>query len=495
MDRRFVVCLLFILSFSPGWRPKAQNVEPLWRKLAQGIDYREFFLPEPDHIYVTRLDRANPQAIIDTSLANGVLSAGLEPLSAQVERFDGALGYWDGSWGPRYQVAAAINGGFFDTESGSPSGGLIYSGWYAHRYSDRQTQGGFAWRFDRLALVSECLIQRPGKQLVILPDTGEFIAFDGVNIPREEDQLVLYTPQYGPTTPPTEEGIEILVELAQPLILTDEMQTGTVRDVQMDKGGLYLPFDHLALSASGIAAREMTGHFEVGDLVGFSFDLRHLEAGCRKERSESLIGASAGAAGGDVFLREGVIQRLNDLGSVLRNPRTAVAINDRFVFFIVVDGRDRLRSLGMSMVELALFAKLKLGATWGVAMDGGGSSTMVLNGKVVNHPNSETIVRLQSEDTPRGVANGLMMIALQPAEISQRYKPGDGVVIGGEGEANLRLGPGTNYPPMALLSVGRRGVVVDHAVNGVLAKGFSWWKIDFDGQVGWVSELVFQLEP
>ena len=141
MDRRFVVCLLFFLTFSPGWRPKAQSVEPLWRELAQGIDYREFYLPEPDHVYVARLDRTNPQAIIDTSLANGALSAGLEPLSAQVERLEGALSYWDGSWGPRYHVAAAINGGFFDTESGSPSGGLIHSGWYARRFADRQNPG------------------------------------------------------------------------------------------------------------------------------------------------------------------------------------------------------------------------------------------------------------------------------------------------------------------------------------------------------------------
>ena len=42
-------------------------------------------------------------------------------------------------------------------------------------------------------------------------------------------------------------------------------------------------------------------------------------------------------------------------------------------------------SVGMSIHELAVFARDTLGATWGVAQDGGGSSTMVINGQVVNN--------------------------------------------------------------------------------------------------------------
>jgi uncharacterized protein YraI len=53
---------------------------------------------------------------------------------------------------------------------------------------------------------------------------------------------------------------------------------------------------------------------------------------------------------------------------------------------------------------------------------------------------------------------------------------------------NVRLGPGTNYGILTALTPGSQGVVVEHALNGVLAKGYSWWKIDFAGIVGWVNE-------
>ena len=193
-----------------------------------------------------------------------------------------------------------------------------------------------------------------------------------------------------------------------------------------------------------------------------------------------------------MFLREGVIQPLNDLGTVLRNPRTAVALNDQYVYFIVVDGRDQMNSLGMSMVELAVFAKLHLGATWGVAMDGGGSSTLVVNGEVKNNPNAETVVRRSPEKIERVVANGLMMVIAQPIQRSQHFKPGDTVTISQAGEANLRLGPGTNYTPLAVLSPGEQGIVQPSPINGVLAKGYSWWKIVYGESAGWISESVLQ---
>ena len=215
-------------------------------------------------------------------------------------------------------------------------------------------------------------------------------------------------------------------------------------------------------------------------------------AAAGKNASEGLEQTYAGLAGGEIFLRQGEIQPLNDLGAVLRNPRTAVALNEQYVYFIVVDGRDQMRSLGMSMVELAVFAKLYLSATWGVAMDGGGSSTMVVNGEVKNNPNAETVVRARPDKIERVVANGLMMVLAQPIQQSQRFKAGDIVTVSQDGDANLRLGPGTNYMPLAVLPPGSQGVVLAHPLNGVLAKGYSWWKIVFGETAGWISESVLQ---
>lgn len=503
MKRNVLVSLVGLLMLLPGFSTIAYGNVPetltpgpaqLWQNLAAGIDYREFFLPQPNHVYVTRLERTNSQAFIETSLAQGRLGGGLETVREQALRYEQALSYWDGEWGARYQVVAAINGGFFNPQSGTLLNGMVQSGWYTRRFENRQTVGGFAWRLDRQAFVTECLVSAPGKQQVVLLKSKGTVPFDGINIPREKDQLVIYTPQYGPVTPTDKNGLEILVETGRPLMILPypEMITGTVREVIEDKGENFIPFDHIILSAGGKTAQALKGLVQPGDQIGIVQEIRHLDGGCRKERSEGLERTYAGLAGSEVFLREGEIQPLNDLGAVLRNPRTAVTLNDQYVYFIVVDGRDQMHSLGMSMVELAVFAKLYLGATWGVALDGGGSSTMVVNGEVKNNPNAETVVRARPDKIERVVANGLMIVLAQPVQKSQRFKTGDMVKVSQEGDANLRLGPGTNYTPLAVISPGSQGVIQAHPLNGVLAKGYSWWKIAFGETVGWISESVLQ---
>ncbi len=67
------------------------------------------------------------------------------------------------------------------------------------------------------------------------------------------------------------------------------------------------------------------------------------------------------------------------------NPRTAIGIkSDGTYLFVVSDGRTD-ESEGLSLLQLAEFMK-KLGAKTAYNLDGGGSSTMVFKGSVVNTP-------------------------------------------------------------------------------------------------------------
>jgi exopolysaccharide biosynthesis protein len=66
------------------------------------------------------------------------------------------------------------------------------------------------------------------------------------------------------------------------------------------------------------------------------------------------------------------------------NPRTAIGIiDDNHYVFVVSDGRTS-ESAGMSLYELAEFMD-SLGAETAYNLDGGGSSTMYFNGRVVNN--------------------------------------------------------------------------------------------------------------
>lgn len=70
------------------------------------------------------------------------------------------------------------------------------------------------------------------------------------------------------------------------------------------------------------------------------------------------------------------------------HPRTAVGVIDaNHYVFVVVDGRERGYSRGMSLDELAQ-VMADLGATTAYNLDGGGSSTMYFNGEVINQPSN-----------------------------------------------------------------------------------------------------------
>ncbi len=81
-------------------------------------------------------------------------------------------------------------------------------------------------------------------------------------------------------------------------------------------------------------------------------------------------------AGNPVFLRDGA----NTVSPDFWNwpmPRTAVAFNEDTIWFILADGRQRGYSEGLGIPELAELA-LALGATDGLALDGGGSVTLAV---------------------------------------------------------------------------------------------------------------------
>ncbi|MBI5962468.1 MAG: phosphodiester glycosidase family protein [Chloroflexi bacterium] len=71
-----------------------------------------------------------------------------------------------------------------------------------------------------------------------------------------------------------------------------------------------------------------------------------------------------------------------DLDDAVLQPRTAIGVNrnGRWLYLVVVDGRQPFYSNGATYQELAELLK-DLGAQFAMALDGGGSSTMVIEGE------------------------------------------------------------------------------------------------------------------
>lgn len=213
----------------------------------------------------------------------------------------------------------------------------------------------------------------------------------GVNQERADDAAVLYTPTMGPSTR-TRGGLEIVL--------------------RRDGEGDWLPLRAGRPYRARIAAirREGDTKLDPGFMIlsvgpERAAELPALETGMmislRLRTVPDLRDATTAVGGGPVLLRDGEPGQWT--GSLPRHPRTVVGWNDEDFFLVVVDGRQEPLSVGMTYPELAALM-LRYGCKHAMNLDGGGSSTLWLDGHIMNSP---------SDGRPRRVANSLIVISNQ----------------------------------------------------------------------------------
>ena len=558
----YLILTAVLLSIGAPVVVAQEAVDPWGEQVAPGIEYREYRLPTPNNVFVTRMERDNPLVTIESGIGQGKLSGGAETVRGMSERYDGTINYWDQTWGNRNQVVAAINGFYFGSpfeSDGVPWSGQVYSGWYAKHFTELESTSGFAWNLDRSAFIGECVSHPANKQQVSYFRDGLIIAdqsFDGINVSRDTDEFILYTPQYYANTGTTgsTDAIEVLVQLANPSLIIpyDDMalaEKGEIVEIRDKKGSTLIPFDHVVLSMHGAKKVEFLGlGIQEGDEVGISQKIKN----CPISPDYNWNYTYSSIGGAFHFLKAGQVQYFPDHPQAnVRDPRTAIAFNDDYIFFIVVDGRDEWFSKGMTIGELAEFARYELNATDGIAQDGGGSSTLVVNGEVKNKtycnivickgeiylpfitaagkknqsvstpPSAFLMPRLPVSSTPqperlsgdglplteeyytfsaestgsqlqRLVANGMMMVVVEPKEQSTIFTIDEKIET--LFRVNVRLGPGTNYRLIEIVDPEITGIILgdDNGLNGVWAKDYYWWRVllEIDGRdvIGWVIE-------
>lgn len=470
------------------------QVSAAWTTVGDGIEYQEFTTPDPNRLFVCRMLRSNTNATLETSVANGTVSGARETVLNQASRYDDTLSWWGQSWGARNDVICAINGDFFNGTTGVITGGQCHSGWYAKRFGDWGGYSGFGWTVNRVPIIGGCVYHRPQDQIMKHVATGVTQQFDGINVSRGSGQMIIYTPQYNSQTPAATTGVEVLVEVVRPMviILSPNKVIGNVRAIWQNSGEHYIPFDHVVISADGSKATTLLSNVSIGSEIWisqFPTDYNepdiHGQGGCATGTGLDWQKAFAAIGINYRFLEAGAVRPPDPAhsgyaGLVVRNPRTAIAYNSTHIFFVVCDGRSA-QSVGMTMTELGNWCLNTLTAAEGVNLDGGGSSTMVVNGVVKNVP---------SDGSQRAVANGVMMVNVLPKQQTTTYSAGQSVRT--NTAANVRLGPGTNYASIYTAPYGTQGTVQTHSLNGVLAKGNNWWKVSFPSATGWVAESLLQ---
>jgi hypothetical protein len=164
------------------------------------------------------------------------------------------------------------------------------------------------------------------------------------------------------------------------------VRDGAVAEVRPPGGGPVPPGDRI-LAGRDEGAAALRG-LAVGDRVTV------------RSRAVAESGAAPETAvGGSPILRDGA--PVPGLDTASRDPRSAAGITgDGRLVLVTTDGREST-SVGTTLTETAEQLR-RAGAVDGVNLDGGGSSTMVFGGQVVNRP---------SEDAYRLVPNALGIVA------------------------------------------------------------------------------------
>lgn len=206
----------------------------------------------------------------------------------------------------------------------------------------------------------------------------------GINRERKTDDLVLFTPHFNRTTLTDSNGLEIIVKKNKIVEILD------------GKGSAEIPQEGYVVSASGTKREEILKEIRIGRKVIISLDsyVDVLSPNSETKSYKSFRKAEDIVGGVPQLIKNGKIEitweaeKQTKAFVETRHPRTAVAkLKDGKFLMITVDGRSEA-SAGIGLEDLAKLL-LEFGATDAMNLDGGGSTTMFLDGKIVNKPSDK----------------------------------------------------------------------------------------------------------
>jgi hypothetical protein len=375
--------------------------------IAPGIVFEQQTISPPEGplvVNVVRVDPKAPGVKIEAALGKDVVLTDDKTRGRETV----------GELAVRRGAAVAINADFFPF-TGDPLGiairnGELLSEPMPHRVAMALTPDGQAL-FDTLLPVG-----------MVMGGDRVVGALDGINRMPAKDEIVLLTPAFGAKVRASATMTTVkLASLVGPVRLGQE-HSATVDGVGRTDPDGAIPTDGAALVGDGRGAEWLRAHMQPGEQARFRFDLvsNPLPTGPRRplpSRAGAFRGkitksawadASQAVGGGPWLVRgskvavDGPEEGFADGDfTMARHPRTAAGVTaSGELLLVTVDGRQSF-SRGLSLPDLAQLM-IRLGAVNAINLDGGGSTSMVVNGLYVNGP---------SDGEPRPIATALLVFA------------------------------------------------------------------------------------
>lgn len=350
------------------------------RIVSTGIKYSKLIEKAlPLSIHVLEIDLKNPHIKIESfKAANLIKGNERTSVMAKQNSFAG------------HKVVAAVNGDFYHA-GGIPTNIQIRNG---QIISPPITRTIIAFDVNNKPIMNS--IKYFGK---VFKGNSSF-NIDGVNIPRKDNQLVLLNRYFGESSGTNSSSREILVQRVSRWIVNDTVKC-IVKKIQIGIGNMLIPDTTYAVISTEGSANDFTKSIRIGDTIKI---LNTITPAFPKIK-EAIGGFIQVVNHGKDYVDQSYQKEYKPGHALLRHPRTAVGFSQDStkLYLVAVDGRQA-HSVGMNLHELADLM-IKIGVHYGLNLDGGGSTTMVVKDSVVNIP---------SDGKERAVSNGLLIINSKP---------------------------------------------------------------------------------
>ncbi|PIU45824.1 MAG: hypothetical protein COS95_01800 [Ignavibacteriales bacterium CG07_land_8_20_14_0_80_59_12] len=356
-----VVLVLFLSRLANAFLPDTLES----RTIIPGVVCTHYALPGPFNLNVIQVDLRRPDIRMETYRPNG-----LSKTSVQTSENDRE----------GHRVVAAVNADFFSFETGWPVGNQVQNG--KPVICDTSSRSQLAISVD-----GRPLIGRYSFHGVVIAKDGTTSTLSSVNGSARRTGLVFYTSHRGSATKRDSSVTERPLNLLSPrwvmndtlLFLAGPGSAGGMLTIPRDGGVISAiregPLNFISRSVS------------TRDTLRIVFGILPLT-----QRIDQLISGAGRILNGGVNVsgESPLTEAIPPKFITARHPRTFVGINSDTtrLYLCTVDGRQST-SLGMSFDEMASFLR-SISVSDAFNLDGGGSTTMVLEGKIINSPSDST---------------------------------------------------------------------------------------------------------
>jgi len=373
LQKLFLLFFWAITLFSQSFQIKVVSKS----SLTEGVVHKKLLESKtPLTINLLEIDLTNPNLDI-TSVTAFDSVAGNQKVSSMVKARK------------NQNIIAAINADFYE-KGGSSTNAFIADGHFVSMPIKAFSTIGFDKSnkpfINKISFAANLYINGQTKKI------------NGVNKVRDTNELILYNKFTGSSTATNQWGIEIELHQINKQSVNDTLYFVAGKKQKL-KGNMKIKNGYSVLSGHDTGADFINEFVETGDTVRALVGVKGMPPSL-----DDLVG------GFTQLVTKGKNSAIESYDKVGKNrdyfalglhPRTAIGFNKSKtkLYMVTVDGR-RVSSLGINLPDLAGLM-IYFGSYEALNLDGGGSTTMIVNGKVVNTPSDA--------NGERAVANALMV--------------------------------------------------------------------------------------